>query len=147
MFDLCIGCCWLLQSFCHSDNYFYMVQYVQKHEIKFVISFRTKNWSIQYVLSLKTRIFNPIGAGGTMFPTFFKRLFLHEKRVLDVPNFLTFPNSLWTFRKSKKIIWFFTMFWGDLEGVGWFSPPPLLPSNIQEPRSIRVKDLIYLMHR
>ena len=26
--------------------------------------------------------------------TIFKRPFLHEKRVLDVPNFVTFPNSL-----------------------------------------------------
>ena len=33
---------------------------------------------------------------------------------------------------------FFTVFWGDLEGAGWFSPPPCPQSNIQEPRSIRV---------
>ena len=29
----------------------------------------------------------------------------------------TFPNSLWTFRKSKKNFCFFTVFWGDLEGA------------------------------
>ena len=32
------------------------------------------------------------------------------------------------------------MFWGDLEGAGWFSTPPL-SSNIQEPRSVGVKHL------
>ena len=26
--------------------------------------------------------------------TFFKKPFLHEKRGLEVPNFMTFPNSL-----------------------------------------------------
>ena len=56
--------------------------------------------------------------------TFFRPLFLHEKRGLEVQNFLTFPNSLWTFRKSKIFFWFFTVFWGDLEGAGWFSAPP-----------------------
>ena len=54
---------------------------------------------------------------------FFRWLFLHEKRGLEVQNFLTFPNSLWTFRKSKIFFWFITVFWGDLEGAGWFSPP------------------------
>ena len=39
-----------------------------------------------------------------------------------------------------KFFWFFTVFWGDLEGAGWFSPPPL-SSNIQKPRPIRVKHL------
>ena len=24
---------------------------------------------------------------------------------------------------NQKKIWFFTVFWGDLEGAGWFSPP------------------------
>ena len=39
--------------------------------------------------------FNPIGAGGAESArTIFKRPFLHEKRVLEVPNFVTFPNSL-----------------------------------------------------
>ena len=31
-------------------------------------------------------------------------------------NFVTFPNSLWPFRKSKQN-WFFTVFWGELEGM------------------------------
>ena len=34
-------------------------------------------------------------------------------------NIVTFPNSLRTFTKSKK--WFFTVFLGDIEGVGWSS--------------------------
>ena len=40
-----------------------------------------------------TRV-NPNGAGGTMCPHFFRWLLLHEKRGLEVRNFLTFPNSL-----------------------------------------------------
>ena len=40
---------------------------------------------------------------------------------------------------QKIFFWFFTVFWGDLEGAGWFSPPPL-SSNIQKPRSIRVNN-------
>ena len=31
---------------------------------------------------------------------------------------------------QKKIFWFFTVFWGDLEGAGWFSTPPQFSSNI-----------------
>ena len=47
---------------------------------------------------------NPIGAGGR---TIFKRPFLHEKRKKGsgdpkFRDFWTFPNSLGTFRKSKK---------------------------------------------
>ena len=37
------------------------------------------------------------------------------------------------FRKSKKKL-FFTVFWVDLEGAGWFSPPH--SCNIQKPRPI-----------
>ena len=54
-------------------------------------------------------------------PAFFKWIFLHEKRGLEVRNFLTFPNSLETFRKSKKNC-FFTVFWGNLEGAGTWCP-------------------------
>ena len=43
---------------------------------------------------------------------------------------------------QKNFFWFFTVFWGDLEGAGWFSPPPL-SSNIQEARPIRVKKWIF----
>ena len=42
--------------------------------------------------------------------------------------------------EKQKKFWFFTVFCGDLEGAGWFGPPPL-SSNIQEPRSIRVKSI------
>ena len=34
--------------------------------------------------------------------TIFNRPFLHEKRCLEVPNFMTFPNSLRIFRKAKN---------------------------------------------
>ena len=39
---------------------------------------------------------NPIRAGGgaESARTFFRWLFLHEKRGLEVQNFVTFPNSL-----------------------------------------------------
>ena len=39
------------------------------------------------------------------------------------------------FQKIKKRLLVFTLFWS----AGWFSPPPLLLSNIQKPRPIRVK--------
>ena len=55
--------------------------------------------------------------------TFFNRPFLYEKRGLEGPNFVTFPNSLSTFRiseisENQNFFWFFTMFLGDLEGAG-----------------------------
>ena len=54
------------------------------------------------------------GGGGTAQSarTFFRWLFLHEIRGLEVRNFLTFPDSLKTFWKL-----FFTVFWCDLEGA------------------------------
>ena len=73
----------------------------------------TKN--VQKKTQCANIFFNPIGAGGAESAhTIFKRLFLHEKGVLEFPNFVTFPNSVITFRKYKKI-WFFTVFLGDLE--------------------------------
>ena len=45
------------------------------------------------------------------FHTFSKQLFLHEKRGLEIPSFVTFPNSLWTFRKSKMFGGGFTVIW------------------------------------
>ena len=43
----------------------------------------------------KKRLLTLLGRGGTESArTFFKRPFLHEKRGLEVPNFVTFPNSL-----------------------------------------------------
>ena len=40
-------------------------------------------------------LFNPIRAGGAESArTFFRWQFLHEKRGLEVQNFVTFPNSL-----------------------------------------------------
>ena len=47
-------------------------------------------------------MFNPIGGGGDSARTMNKRPFLHEKKVLEVPNFMTF-----------------------LEVAGWFGPPAL----------------------
>ena len=42
------------------------------------------------------------------------------------------------FQNIKKL-WFFTMFWGDLEGAGTLCPPPV-SSYIQKPRTIRVNE-------
>ena len=36
-------------------------------------------------------------------------------------------------KKQKKMFGFFTVFWGDLEGVDWFSPPP--PTLKQHPEA------------
>ena len=59
--------------------------------------------SIQIIVqqgSFKNKVSNPSGAGGGADSArpFFKRPFLHEKMVLEVSDFLTFPNSLLTFR-------------------------------------------------
>ena len=35
--------------------------------------------------------------------------------------------------KQKKFFWFFTVFWGDLEGAGWFSPPPCTQATSRSP--------------
>ena len=51
-----------------------------------------------------------------------------KKRLVEVPKFMTFPNLLWTFKK-----WFFTVFLGDLEGAGWFSPPPRSQATSRSP--------------
>ena len=34
---------------------------------------------------------------------------------------------------QKKFFWFFTVFWGDLEGAGWFSPPPCSQATSRSP--------------
>ena len=57
---------------------------------------------IKYGFLPNFKFFNPIRAEGTESACiFFKLLFLHEKRVLEVPNFVTFHNSLKTTRKAK----------------------------------------------
>ena len=59
-------------------------------------------YCLNYLLKLSStnntliNCFNPIRAGGgaESARTFFNRPFLHEKRGLEVPNFVTFPNLL-----------------------------------------------------
>ena len=53
-----------------------------------------------------------LGGGAESARPFFRWLFLHEKGGLEVQNFVTFPNSLWTFRKSKKIFFGFSQCFG-----------------------------------
>ena len=76
-------------------------------------------------------ILNPNRVGGLNQPTlFFKRPFLE--------NYLTFPNSLWTFRKAKNMVF--------QSVLGWFrmcaliQPPIPKSSHIQEPCPIGVID-------
>jgi len=54
------------------------------------------------------------------------------------PKFLDFSEFMINFQKIKKFFfWFFTVFWGDLEGAGILCPPH--SSYIQKPCTIRVK--------
>ena len=48
--------------------------------------------------------------------TFFRRLFLHEKGVWRY-EFLEFSKFI-----INLFFWFFTVFWGDVEGAGTFCP-------------------------
>ena len=57
-----------------------------------------KLWNLKLIITLFETDLTLLGRGGTIF----KPPFLQEKRVLEVQNFVTFPNSIWTFRKSKK---------------------------------------------
>ena len=38
-------------------------------------------------------------------------------------KFREFSQFIMKFQKFNFFFWFFTVFWGDLEGAGWFSPP------------------------
>ena len=58
-------------------------------------------------------------------------LFFYEKRGLEVQNFITFPNLLWTFRKSKKIVFFHSDL-GWSRRCGHIVPPQHL-TYIQKP--------------
>ena len=58
--------------------------------------------------------------------TFFRWLFLHGKKGLEVPNSVTLPVSLWTHN-----------FWIDIEDVGTFNLPH--SSYIHKPPTIRVE--------
>ena len=68
--------------------------------------------------------------------TFSRQQFLHEKRRLEVPNFMNLPNSF-KLHKNKKIGDFHSDF--QLSRRCWKNQPPH-PSNIQKPRPIRVKE-------
>ena len=65
--------------------------------------------------------------------TFFRWLFLHEKRGLEVQNFVTFPNSLWTFRKSKKnfLVFHSVLRWS--RRCGLIQPPPRSQATSRSP--------------
>ena len=69
-------------------NILRIIVFREKHPRQFV--------AMKHVINASTRGVNPIGAGGgaESAHTFFKHPFLHEKRGLEVPNFVTFPNSL-----------------------------------------------------
>ena len=70
-------------------------------------------------------------------PVFFWNVhFSMKKRGLEFRNFVTFPNSLWTFRKSKKLVFHSVLGWSR-KGCGHFVPPPVL-ATFQGLRAIRV---------
>ena len=52
-----------------------------------------------------------MGRGAESAHTFFKCPFLHEIMVLKVSDFMTFPNSLKTFRKSNFLLVFHSDSW------------------------------------
>ena len=102
--------------------------------------YRKKAINIMKIDLLSTQNFNCIrsrAGGAESARTFFNRPFLQEKRGLEVPNSVIFPNLLWTFRKSKKNCFFHSV-------LGWsrrcrlIQPPTLHSSNIKKPRPIRV---------
>ena len=77
--------------------------------------------------------FNPIRRGGGWISSYFFQPSISPwKRGLEVPNFVTFPNSLWTFRKAKQIFLVFHSVLGWSRRCGLIQPP-LHSSNIQEP--------------
>ena len=77
----------------------------------------TINLSHIYLINCFFGNLNPIRAGGAESArTFFNHQFIHENRGMEVPNFVTFPNLLRTFRKAKKKFLFFHRL---------IQPPPL----------------------
>ena len=75
--------------------------------------------------------------------TIFLGPFYHEKRVLEDPNFVTFPNSLWTFRKSNFFLVFHRVF-GWSRRCGHFEPPHSMLKLHPEAPTIRVKERFHL---
>ena len=45
--------------------------------------------------------------------------------------------------ENQKKIWFFTVFWGDLEGAGWFRPPCIQATS----RSLALLGLIWRLFK
>ena len=75
-----------------------------------------------------------LGRGGAESArTLFNRPFLHEKRGLEVPNFVTFPNSLWTLRKAKKIFLVFHSVFGWSRRCGLIQLPPHFQATSRSP--------------
>ena len=66
-----------------------------KYDLKADIQKRERELTVQLLSTTPQETFNPIRAwGAESARTFFRWLFLHEKRGLEVPNFVIFPNSL-----------------------------------------------------
>ena len=94
--------------------------------MKLEISISTKKYlfepSLNHVLLFH---FNPIRAGGGLNqPALFSTVhFSKKKGVWRSQISWLFLIHYELSENQKKIFWFFTVFWGDLEGAGWFSPP------------------------
>ena len=79
--------------------------------------------------------------GGWISPNFFQTSISPENRGLDITNFVTFANSLWTFRKSKKMV--FHSF------LGWIRRcrhivPPLTQATFKSPAPLVLKNKCYI---
>ena len=70
--------------------------------------------------------------GGHDVPTFF-HMAIFMRKGLEVQNFVTFPNSLWTFRKSNKFFLVFHSVLGWSRRCGLIQPPPHTPTTYRSP--------------
>ena len=76
-----------------------------------------------FIVGLRSQKIFPLtllGRGGAESArTFFRWQFLHEKRGLEVPNFLLFLiHYELSVSEKRNFFWFFTVFWSELERTG-----------------------------
>ena len=85
-----------------------------------LINITKDNMNLRMENTLKTIIISVIinsnGGERMIAPAVFSDGCISMKKGLEVPNFVTFPNSLLIFRKS--FFWLFTVVFGYLEGAG-----------------------------
>ena len=108
---------------------------IQRHQCQIMFYFKLQMLTL-IALGSWTMLFNPIRVeGGCFSPHFFQMAISPWKGVWRSKILCLF---LIHYELSENPKTFLFLFWGDLEGAGWFSTPPPLSSNIQEPISNRV---------